>query len=485
MLILALIILPLVASLCCLLPGKMPVHKVALISSLVILGMTIYSIVLYTTDLTEGLAFDVWWIQKLGISFSLGMDGISLLLVSMTNFLLPLIILVSFRNNYAHQKAFYSLIFLMQAALIGVFTSLDGFLFYVFWELALIPIYFICMIWGGADRIRITLKFFIYTLAGSLLMLLGLIYVYLHTPGEHSFAISSMYNATLSEAEQSWLFWLFFIAFAVKIPIFPLHTWQPDTYTDAPVEGTMLLSGIMLKMGTYGILRWLLPVLPLGVLEWKNVALALTVTGIIYASLMALVQKDFKRLLAYSSIAHVGLISAGIFSLNITGLQGAMVQMIAHAVNVTGVFFIAEIIQRRMKTRMLNELGGIAHNAPLFSGLFMMIMLGSVALPLTNGFVGEFLLLCGIYQYNAIIAAVAGLSVILGAVYMFRAYQSIMFGEQHDRNNEFTGLHASEKIVLITLVAIIVITGIYPQPIMDIAEPALENIIINVKQVYY
>ena len=315
-------------------------------------------------------------------------------------------------------------------------------------------------------------------------MLVGLIFVYLHTPGTHSFAIADLYNASLSDADQNWLFWMFFLAFAVKIPIFPLHTWQPDTYTDAPVQGTMLLSGIMLKMGTYGLLRWLLPVIPVGVDTWKNVAIALSVSGVIYASLMAFVQKDFKRLLAYSSIAHVGLIAAGICSLTILGLQGAVVQMISHGVNVVGLFFIAEIIQRRMKTRQLDELGGIANNAPLFTVLFMMILLGSVALPLTNGFVGEYLLLNGLYQYNVYLAAIAGLTIIFGAVYMLRSYQKIMLGEPHERNHEFTGLHPSEKIVLIAIATVIVLTGIYPKPILDIAGPALENILTHVKPIY-
>ena len=237
-------------------------------------------------------------------------------------------------------------------------------------------------------------------------------------------------------------------------------------------------------MGTYGLLRWLLPLLPAGVEHWKNVAIALSVTGIIYASLMALTQKDYKRLLAYSSIAHVGLISAGIFSLNIIALQGSLVQMIAHGINVVGLFFIAEIIQRRMKTRQINELGGIANNAPVFTILFVMIMLGSVALPLTNGFVGEFLLLNGIYQYNAWVAAAAGLTVIFGAIYMLRSYQMIMLGEPHERNHEFTGLHKSEKIVLIVITSVIIVTGIYPKPILDIAGPALENILNHVKPVY-
>ena len=224
MLTLALIILPLLAALLILLPGKMPTRMLALINSLVILGITVYAVVLFTDENTTSLSYTVSWIKNLGISFAIGMDGISLLLVALTNFLLPLIILSSFRNEYPNQKLFYALIFLMQAALNGVFTALDGFLFYIFWELALIPIYFICMLWGGTDRIRITLKFFIYTLAGSLLMLVGLIYVYLHTPGEHTFAIENLYNANLTDVEQGWLFWLFFLAFAVKIPIFPFST---------------------------------------------------------------------------------------------------------------------------------------------------------------------------------------------------------------------------------------------------------------------
>ncbi len=484
MITLLILLVPLVASLACLMLDQAKVKVFALGTSLVSLGITVYAFTLFNNDIADQFLVNYWWIQNLGISFKAGMDGISILLVALTNLLLPLIILTSFRHEYKNANTFYALILFMQFALVGVFTALDGFLFYVFWELALIPIYLICLMWGGNDRAKITLKFFIYTLTGSLFMLAGLIYLYLQTPGSHSFDIDVLYNVTLSPVAQTWLFWSFFLAFAIKIPIFPLHTWQPDTYTDAPSQGTMLLSGIMLKMGIYGLIRWMLPIIPQGLAEWGNTAMILSVTGVVYASCMALVQNDFKRLIAYSSIAHVGLIAAGVFALNLQGLQGAMVQMIAHGVNVVGMFFIIDIIQRRMKTRKLDELGGFANNSPIFTILFMVILLGSIALPLTNGFVGEFLLLNGVYQYSAWMALVGGLTVILGAVYMLRAYQKVMLGEPHERRAEFTGLHQTEKIVLVAIATVIIVTGIYPKPIIYVAGPAIEDILAHVKDIY-
>jgi NADH-quinone oxidoreductase subunit M len=483
MITLLLLFVPLVASLACLLFDKAKVKVFALGASLINLGILTYSFTLFKSDMSYQFLVDYWWVKDLGISFKLGLDGISILLVALTNFLMPLIILSSFRTEYKNATAFYSLMLFMQFALIGVFAALDGFLFYIFWELALIPIYFICLFWGGEDRVRITLKFFIYTLAGSLLMLIGLIYVYLQTPGTHSFDINVLYSTALSASDQSWLFWCFFLAFAIKIPIFPLHSWQADTYTDSPTQGTMLLSGIMLKMGLYGLIRWMIPFLPNGVAQWGNVAMIMAIAGVVYASVMALVQKDFKRLIAYSSVAHVGLIAAGIFSMNIQGMQGAMAQMLAHGVNVVGIFFIADIIFRRMKTRNLDELGGLANNTRVFTILYLIILLGSVALPLTNGFVGEFLLLNGVYQYDAWMAAIAGLTVILGAVYMLRSYQKIMLGEPHARSIEFTGLHQTEKIVLVVVALAIIAGGIYPKPILQVAGPALEDLLAQVKDI--
>ena len=426
------------------------------------------------------------WVESLGIHFAVGLDALSLLLVLLTTFLIPLIILSSFKNEYEKPNSFYGLILIMQMALVGVFTANDGFLFYVFWELALIPIYFICLLWGGENRGAITFKFFVYTLLGSLFMLVGLIYVYSHTgfeTGIKSWAIADLYQAgrSLDVNQQSFVFWCIFLAFGIKMPLFPLHTWQPDTYVNAPTQGTMLLSGIMLKMGTFGLIKWLLPLTPLAMEKWGGVAIGLSVFGIIYASCIAIVQKDYKRLIAYSSIAHVGLIAAGILSCTQQGIQGGVMQMLAHGVNVVGLFLIADILLRHTGTRDIDKLGGIRSMNGNFAVLFLIIMLGSVALPLTNGFVGEFLLINGVYQYSAIAAAFAGLTVILGAVYMLRSYQSIMLGERKDSAIAFGSLAGSDKLVLYIICFVIVAFGVYPAPLNDLAEEGTKLIMQNLK----
>lgn len=482
MITLLLIFFPLLASILMLLIKGEQVKKIAMAFAVIEFAIALFAVSQYQHNALTQFEFNAPWIKSLGINFHVGMDGISLLMILLTTFLVPIIILTSFKNNYKNTSAFYALILAMQFALIGVFVSLDGFLFYIFWELALIPIYFICLLWGGEDRARITFKFFVYTLGGSLLMLTGLIYLYQHT-ATHSFDISALYAAgqSLDLVHQGYVFWAMFMAFAIKMPIFPFHTWQPDTYTTAPTQGTMLLSGIMLKMGTYGVIRWLLPVAPLGVEHWSHLAITLSVIGIVYASCIAIVQKDFKRLIAYSSIAHVGLIAAGILAVNVQGVQGAMIQMISHGVNVVGLFFIVDLIQQRTNTREINSLGGIRNINPQFAVFFLIILLGSVAFPLTNGFIGEFLLINGVYQYNAWMAAFAGLSVILGAVYMLRSYQSIMLGEVAGNSSSFTPLCNTEKIILIILCAAILIFGIYPKPLLDIAEPSVINLVDNFK----
>ncbi len=431
------------------------------------------------------LSFEKDWVSNLGIRFDIGIDGIGLLLCLLTTFLLPLIVLSSFKNEYEKPFNFYGLMLVMQSALLGVFTANDGFLFYVFWELALIPIYFICLLWGGEDRGRITFKFFVYTLFGSLFMLVGLIYLYNHTNvnGLKSWNIIDLYNAghALNATQQSAVFWLIFIAFAIKMPIFPFHTWQPNTYVNAPTQGTMLLSGIMLKMGTFGVIKWLLPVVPLGVEEWGGTAIILSVIGIIYASCIAIVQKDYKRLIAYSSIAHVGLISAGMLAMNQQGIQGAVMQMLAHGVSVIGLFLIADILLRHTGTRDIDKLGGIRSMNGNFAVLFLIIVMGAVALPLTNGFVGEFLLINGVYQFSPTLALFAGLTIILGAVYMLRSYQKIMLGERTDSNVAFGALAGSDKAVLIIVCIVIVTFGVYPKPLNDIAEEGVKQLLTYIK----
>jgi NADH-quinone oxidoreductase subunit M len=483
MITLLLIFFPLVAGLLLLFVKGQQAKTIALGASILEFAIAIFALTQFQHNAATQFEWNHAWIQSMGITFHVGIDGISMLLVLLTTFLVPVIILTSYKTEYKNPSAFYSLILVMQMALVGVFVSLDGFLFYVFWELALIPIYFICLLWGGDDRARITFKFFVYTLAGSLFMLGGLIYLYLHTPGSHSFDIAALYAAgqSLDVVHQGYVFWAMFVAFAVKMPVFPFHTWQPDTYTTAPTQGTMLLSGIMLKMGTFGVIRWLLPLAPLGVEKYANLAIGLAVFGVVYASCIAIVQKDYKRLIAYSSIAHVGLIAAGILSMNTQGVQGAMIQMLSHGVNVVGLFFIVDLIQKRTGRRDLDGLGGIRNVNPQFAVFFLIILLGAVALPLTNGFVGEFLLLNGVYQFNPWMAGFAGLSVILGAVYMLRSYQAIMLGETNTITANFAPLEASEKAVLIIICAAIIVFGVFPKPLTDIVSPAVDQLVGNVR----
>lgn len=481
-----LIILPLAASLLVFLTKGNAARTLALGASVAEFALSLFVFFQFKANpAAANLSLDCTWVQSMGIKFAVGLDGISLLLVLLTTFLVPLIILSSFQNNYEKPNSFYGLILLMQMALVGVFAANDGFLFYVFWELALIPIYFICLLWGGENRGTITFKFFVYTLFGSLFMLIGLIYLYNHTNvnGLKSWAINDLYAAgkSLTLEQQTAVFWMIFLAFAIKMPIFPLHTWQPDTYVTAPTQGTMLLSGIMLKMGTFGVIKWLLPVAPLALEKWGGTAILLSSIGIVYASCIAIVQKDYKRLIAYSSIAHVGLISAGILSANQQGVQGAVIQMLSHGVNVVGLFLIADILLRHTGTREIEKLGGIRNMNGQFSVLFLIVLLGSVALPLTNGFIGEFLLINGVYQYSAGIAAFAGLSVILGAVYMLRSYQKIMLGEKANNGMEFGSLANSDKAVLIIVCAVIIAFGVYPKPLNDLAEPAVKALLSTLK----
>ncbi|WP_192823117.1 NuoM family protein [Rufibacter sp. LB8] len=478
-----LILWPALAALLVLLVKGQGAKKVAFAAALVELVAGIWAWVNFDPNQTSPqFLLHLPWVESAGIAFKVGMDGISLLMVLLTVFLMPLIILASFKNDYEKPSSFFALILFMQTGLIGVFTSLDAFLFYFFWEVALIPIYFIAALWGGANRIKVTFKFFIYTVFGSLFMLAAFVYLYFQTPGTHSSEEVAFYQLVLDSGTQSWLFWFLFIAFAIKMPVFPFHTWQPDTYAEAPAAGTMLLSGIMLKMGVYGVLRWLLPVVPLGVSQWADVALVLSIIGIIYGAIIAIRQQDMKRLVAFSSISHVGLIAAGLFTLNEQGLQGVMIQMLSHGVNVVGLFFIIDIIQRRTGTREIAALGGITQNAPFLTVCFMVLLLGAVALPLTNGFVGEFLLLMGVFRYEAWMGAVAGITIILGAVYMLRMFQRVMFGEKNEITQGFTDLTFTEKAVLVPLVVMVFWIGLAPNTFLKLSEPAVLNLLEVIKR---
>jgi NADH-quinone oxidoreductase subunit M len=468
-----LILIPFAGSLATLL-AKGHARTVAILFSLVQFAATVYLLSIF--DPAAGTQFNEQcsWIPSLGISYKVGIDGISLIMVLLTNLAVPLILGSAAGKNYHRSHIFYALAMLMQSALVGVFVSLDAFLYYIFWELALIPIFFILLGWGGPNRQPVTIKFFIYTLAGSLLMLVGFILLY---QSAGNFDISSFYGLDLDSARQTLIFFLLFSAFAIKMPIFPLHTWQPSTYTEAPAQGTMLLSGIMLKMGIYSVFRWILPVLPLAVAQWSHLIIALAVIGIVYGSWIAIRQQDIKTLFAYASFAHVGLIAAGMFTNNEQGLQGALIQSLVHGINAIGLFYCADIIEQRLGNRNVDGKGGIRLKAPQFATLFIIITLGTVALPLTNGFVGEFLLLLGLGSYSLVWAAIAGLTIIFCAVYMLRMYQRVVLGENQQENFVFADLTFTEKIVLGTIAVLVVGIGVYPQPLLELTGPAVTQLL--------
>lgn len=476
---LLLILIPIISSLAVFALRGANVRYIALAAAVANLAVTAAAWAGFDPNAVTNYAFSAAWVPQAGISFSLSMDGISLLLVVLTNLLAPLIVLTSFNRSYGNEARYYGLVLLMVGALNGVFLADDGLLFYIFYELALIPIYFICAIWGGDDRIRVTLKFFIYTFIGSLFMLVALLWVYLHTnvEGHHSFAWADLVQVQLSPAAAAWVLTGFFLAFAVKMPVFPFHTWQPDTYVSSPTGGTMLLSGIMLKMGIYGVIRWMVPMAPEAMHALAPTFITLAVIGIVYASIIAIKQSDLKRLVAYSSIAHVGLIAAGVLAWNKTGVQGGMIQMLNHGINVVGLFYVVDLLERRLGTRSLSEMGGIAKSAPKLATLFMIITLGAVAVPLTNGFPGEFMLLNGVWKYNFWAGLAAGFTIIFGAVYMLRAYGLAMFGEPNANTERFADVERNDWLVLGAIAALVLLLGFFPQVILNLTDASVNRIL--------
>lgn len=425
------------------------------------------------------------WSQFLKSSLHFGIDGMSMLLLLLTNILVPLIIYSSFNENVSYRNSFYALILLMQFGLVGVFTALDGLLFYIFWEVTLIPIWLIAGLWGQENkRFQFTTKFFVYTFVGSLFMLGGFVYIYNYAP---SFAVTDMYNAGLNITQQTVVFWFIFFAFAVKLPVFPFHTWQPDTYTYSPTQGTMLLSGIMLKMAVYGIFRYLLPITPDAIAGISgSIVLMLAIIGVLHGALIALIQNDIKRIFTYSSFSHVGLMVAGIFAtallvmkgkFTIEGGEGALVQAFAHGFNIVGLFYCADILYKRFKTRDIRQMGGLARVAPKFAVLFMIVLLGSVGLPLTNGFIGEFILIKSIFDYNVLAAIIAGITIILAAAYLFRSYGKTMFTEGDERVlSTAKDLTDAEFAVMASIAGMVILFGVFPQPVIELVSSSLKFI---------
>ena len=437
----------------------------------------LFSTIISTTLIIAGiyflnpssLQFNATWLKLLGSNFSFKLDGMSKMLCLLTAVSFLIIFIAINKNEYKNSKSFYALMLLMQAGFMGVFTATDALLFYFFWELALIPAYFLCSMWGGEKRIQVTFKFFVYTFAGSLIMLCGIIYLYFQTPNQ-TFSLESFYNLHLSNKQQYILFWLFFIAFAIKMPMFPFHTWQPDTYEQSSTGVTMALSGVMAKMGIFAVIRWVLPIFPEAVNHFSNIVIILSIIGIVYASLIAIRQDDIKRLIAYSSIAHISLMCAAIFSQNNTAMQGVLIQMFNHGIVVIGLWIVADAVEQQVGTRKLSELGGLAQKAPALAIFIVVLAFANVALPLASSFIGEFLMLSGLFQYNIIMAAIAGTTIILSSIYTLNMVQKIFYGNTVTLTEKAVDISGNIKIALTILVIIIIVLGVYPQPMFNLVK---------------
>lgn len=458
--------------------NKKAVQLLFVLSSALLLVLTLLTLTSFNQPIWQ--TFSAVWLPSLGSSFSLALDPLGKILCLLNAIVYFLMSLYLLQKQVEKPAAFYGWLLLAQSGMMGVFLATDGLLFYFFWELALIPMYFLSSIWGGPRRIAVTFKFFIYTFLGSVLLLAGLLYLQSLTP-ERSFALDALLKLRLTTAQQSWLLWLFLPAFAIKLPLFPFHTWQPDTYEEAPTTVTMVLSAVMVKMGLLGILRWLLPIFPIAAYQWGDVIMGLAVGGIVYASLVAWRQDDLKRLVAYSSIAHIGLMSAAAFAANITALQGLCFQLFAHGINIFGMWLLVDLIERHLGTRKISALGGLAQRSPALTIFTVVIALANIALPLTNGFVGELLMFSGLLatksNYYWILTLVAGLGIILSAVYTLGMIRSVFFGESNALTATPIELKTHERLVLLLVVSMIVVFGVFPQPLLDVTAGFTEQLV--------
>ena len=431
------------------------------------------------------------WIPSLGVKYMLGIDGISLLLVMLTTLIGFLAILSSWSAVEDRLKEYYAMFLLQQAGMIGVFLALDFFLFYVFWELVLVPMYFIIGVWGGPRKLYAAIKFFLYTLAGSVLMLLGILTLYFQhfqQFGFYSFQISDLMNLNLPLGVQQWVFWAFFLGFAIKVPMFPFHTWLPDAHVEAPTAGSVVLASVLLKMGTYGFLRFSLPLLPEASITPTivQVLAVLSIVAILYGALVSLMQKDWKKLVAYSSVSHLGFCTLGIFALNPNGIAGSVIQQVNHGISTGMLFLIVGVIYERRHTREIKEYGGLAHVMPLFSIVFAFAMLSSAGLPLLNGFIGEFTILQGAFEANRIWAAFAVIGIIFGAAYLLWLYQRTMLGPvTNPKNLGLRDLNLREMVIFLPLIAWAIWIGVYPKPYFDVLEKPVAQIVERVHHGYY
>ncbi|NLH50029.1 MAG: NADH-quinone oxidoreductase subunit M [Myxococcales bacterium] len=415
------------------------------------------------------------WIASWGANYAVGIDGISLLLVLLTTFLTPLCLLASWKYIQDRVKAYLISFLLLEAAMIGTFCALDVFLFYVFWEAMLVPMYLIIGVWGGPRRIYAAVKFFLYTMVGSVLMMIALLVTYFHLP-ERTFDLTLWYEADLPLQLQTWCFLAFALAFAIKVPMFPFHTWLPDAHVEAPTAGSVILAGVLLKMGTYGFVRYAIPLYPDAAARLAPLFIGLAVIGIVYGALVAMVQKDAKKLVAYSSVSHLGFVMLGLFAGNALGAAGGTLQMINHGLSTGALFLLVGVLYERRHTRMIADFGGIAKVMPAFTALFMLVTLSSIGLPGTNGFIGEFLILLGAFEHWRPLAVVATTGVILGAAYMLWLVQRVFFSPvKHEANQGLADLTFREWAYLLPILVFIFWIGVYPKTFLEKMQPSIDQ----------
>jgi NADH-quinone oxidoreductase subunit M len=421
------------------------------------------------------------WVEAFAIEYHLGVDGVSILLTLLTVFLMPLAVLGSWRYIDRHVKEFHLLLLLLTTGMLGVFFALDLFVFYVFWELMLVPMYFVIGIWGGAERVYAAVKFFLYTFVGGLLMLVGILVLYFYhqqATGEYSYALADFLALNVPVGLQFVLFLAFGLAFAIKVPMFPFHTWLPDAHVQAPAAGSVILAAVLLKMGTYGFYRFAMPLFPEAARALLPWVAGLAVVGVLYGAMVSLVQPNMKKLVAYSSVSHLGFVMLGLFAMNAIGVQGAVIQMINHGLSTGALFFICGMIYERRHTYEIAELGGLSAAMPAFATIFMIVTLSSIGLPGLNGFVGEFLILAGMFQTHPYLAGAATVGVILAAYYMLRMYGRVMFGPvDREANRALPDLAARELTILVPFVVLIVWIGVYPKPFLDRSAPSVERFV--------
>lgn len=466
--------------------GFLPRQNEALIkTSALVIALIEFILSLHTyfhmqnTGVINQFAFDAVWIEAWNIHYRLAVDGVSVLLIVLSTFILPVAILGTWHSIKKNIKLYMINMFLLLSGMVGVFAAIDLFLFYVFWEVMLVPMYFLIGVWGGENRIYASVKFFIYTMAGSLLMLVALLYLYFNA-GE-TFNLLELYNYRLRFSAQLWVFAAMALAFAIKVPLFPVHTWLPDAHVQAPTAGSVILAGVLLKMGVYGFFRFAIPLFPEVVIYLQPFLMTICVIGIVYGALVAMVQPDIKKLIAYSSVSHMGVVMLGVFSLNQTAMTGGLYQMLNHAISTGGLFLLVGMVYDRTHTRKISDYSGLAKFMPVYAVCFMIVTFSSIGVPLTNGFVGEFLTLLGSFQVDRVLTIIGATGVILGAVYMLWMVERVFFGPEKKTHGLGKDLSLREVLVLLPLMILIFWMGIYPKTFLEKLELPAQTVLYMVQ----